>query len=78
MQIEYYPDTDMMSITLSRTPFTVNRSAETDDADIVLLFDEKGFLAETEIQHASERVDLDEVRRRLAFEEVRDPKSSAA
>lgn len=40
--------------------------------DTVLYSDEKSRLAEVEVSHASERVDLEALRRHEAFEEVRE------
>lgn len=78
MQIEYYPDVDMLSITLIRTPYQSAGGEETRDPDVILHYDVQRRLAEIEISHASTRTDLEDMRRRIGFEEVRDPKSSAA
>lgn len=78
MKIEYYPDSDMLSISLARQPYESSGGEDTNDPDVVLHYDAHRRLAEIEISHASKRTDLDEIRRRIGFEEVREPKSSAA
>lgn len=70
MQIEYYPDTDMLNITFVPTPYEPRGAEETSDADVVIHYDTKGRIAE--IEHASERVDVEEMRRKVSFEEIRE------
>ncbi len=75
MKAEYWPDHDMLNITLAKTPYQAAEGEEVREG-IVLLFDEKGRLAEIEIDHASGRVDLREMRRQLSFEERREHAAS--
>ena len=72
MQIEYYPDTDMLNITFVPTPYEPKGAEETGDADVFIHYDTEGRIAEIEIEHASERVDIEEMRRKVSFEEVRE------
>lgn len=72
MQIEYHPEVDMLNITFVPTPYKPRGAEETGDSDVVIHYDEKGRIAEIEIEHASERVDIDEMRRKVSFEEVRE------
>lgn len=67
----------MLSITLARTPYEVGTGEDTNDADVTLLCDTEGRLAEIEVASASRRVDLDEMRRMVSFEEVRDAAAPA-
>ncbi len=76
MKIEYFPETDTLSITFAAGPFTAD-GEDTADPDVLLLYDRnahsesKHQLAEIVIEHASERIDLGELRRKISFEEVR-------
>lgn len=73
MRIKYYPDTDTLNITLARTPYEGVKGEDTNDSDITLLCDSANRLAEIEIENASRRVEKDELRRMLSFEEIRPP-----
>lgn len=77
MKIEYFPESDMLSITLVRTPYESAGGVDTDDPDIVLHYDSERRLAEIEVSHASDRTDLDEIRRRIGFEVVKEKGSPA-
>lgn len=72
MQIEHHPDTDMLNITFVPVPYEPRGAEETEDSDVVIHYDVDGRIAEIEIEHASERVDIDEMRRKVSFEEVRE------
>ena len=78
MKIKYFPESDMLTIQLARTPYTSGGAEDTSDSDVVLHFDGDERLAEIEVSNASARVDLGEVRRMLAFEEVRPTTAEAA
>lgn len=69
MTVEYFPEHDMLTITLARTPYEDAGATEVQPG-IVLHFDREGRLAEIEIEEASRRVDLNELRRRYSFEEI--------
>ena len=71
MRIAYYPAVNMLRIELRDGPFQAE-GHPVDDLDTVLYSDEKSRLAEVEVSHASERVDLEALRRHEAFEEVRE------
>lgn len=81
MTVAYWPNHDMLSITLARIPYEgtggLGESKEVHDG-IVLHFGEDGRLAEIEISDASQQVDLDEIRRRYSFEELHESKSEDA
>ena len=70
MRVEYFPDTDTLSIVLAAGPFQAE-GQDTNDPDITLLYDGEKHLAEIVIERASQRVDLAETRRRIGFEEIR-------
>ena len=77
MKVEYFPDTDTLSIVFASEPF-VPEGEDTTDPDVTLLFDAAHRLAEIVIEHASERIDLAELRRKVSFEEIQDPSSIKA
>jgi len=59
MQIEYHPETDMLNITFVPTPYEPGGAEETEDSDVVIHYDTDRRIAEVEIIHASERVDVE-------------------
>lgn len=61
MKVEYFPDTDTLSILLIDKPTNVE-GEDTRDPDITLLYDGANRLAEIIIEHASQRTDLAEIR----------------
>ncbi|HET6568127.1 MAG TPA: DUF2283 domain-containing protein [Rhodothermales bacterium] len=69
MRIEYWPDVDMLHIRLSDAISQHGHDAE--DPDITVHFDKDNRLVEIEVSNASRRIDLDDLRRRYSFEEVR-------
>lgn len=69
MKIEYFPQTDTLSILLVHEPGSVE-GEDTQDPDVTLLFDAENRVAEIVIEHASARTDLENIRKRLGFEEV--------
>lgn len=71
MKIEYHPDDDMLVIVLARTPYEPGGAEDTNDPDVVLHYDRDNRLAEIEIAHASQRADVEEIRRQIGFEEIR-------
>lgn len=76
MKVEYFPESDTLSILFAAGPFTAD-GEDTADPDVPLLYDldtrskGKDQLAEIVIEHASERIDLGELRRKISFEEIR-------
>lgn len=70
MRVEYFPETDTLSIIFAADPFEAE-GEDTNDPDVLLLYDEQHRIAEIVIEHASGRVDLGEIRRRIGFEEIR-------
>lgn len=73
MKVEYFPQTDTLSILLLQTPTFVD-GEDTGDPDVTLLFDGGNRLAEIVIEHASQRTDLAEIRSGISFEEIVDSK----
>ena len=71
MRIVYYPAVDMLRIELRDAPFQAE-GHPVDELDTVLYSDENNRLAEVEVSHASERVDLEALRQHEAFEEGRE------
>ncbi len=71
MKIEYFPNTDTLSLLFAAGSFDAE-CLDTGDDDVTLILDEHGRIGEILIEHASRRVDLDETRRRIGFEEVRE------
>ena len=69
MKIEYHPQDDMLVIVFARTPYRAEGAEDTADPDVVLHYDTANRVAEIEIAHASERIDLAELRRLVSFEE---------
>lgn len=69
MKIEYFPQTDTLSILLLHEPGPIE-GEDTNDPDVTLLFDGANRLAEIVIEHASTRTDLEDIRTRIRFEEV--------
>ena len=69
MKIEYFPKTDTLSILLS-VDAEYMEGEDTNDADITLLYDSENRLAEIVVEHASNRVDLEGVKRQIGFREV--------
>ena len=70
MRVEYFPETDTLSIVLAAGPYAPE-GMDTADPDVVVLYDEENRVAEIVIEHASRRVDLAETRRQIGFEEIR-------
>lgn len=77
MRVEYFPDTDTLSIVLSIRSEEVS-VADANDRDLTVLIDGEGRFVEIVIEHASSRTDLDEIRERLSFEEVNGSHVSSA
>ena len=77
MRVEYFPDTDTLSIVFAATPFIPN-GEDTTDPDVTLLYDDKHRIAEILIEHASKRLDLAELRRKVSFEEVKEAAKTRA
>ena len=78
MKAEYWPDHDLLNVTFAQTPYQQAEGEEVREG-IVLMFDDAGRLAEMEIEQASERIDLQEMRRRpLSFEERSEQAPEAA
>lgn len=77
MRVEFFPDTDTLSILFLAPGTAAGDGVDADDPDVTLYYDEKGRIAEVAIEHASTRLDLDELRRRVSFEEVRSGDVSA-
>ena len=71
MKAEYWPDHDLLNVTFAQTPYQQAEGEEVREG-IVLMFDDAGRLAEMEVAQASERIDLQEMRRQLSFEERRE------
>ena len=71
MRIAYYPAVDMLRIELADGPFNAE-GHPVDELDTVLYSDKNDRLAEVEVSRASERVDLEALRRHEAFEEIRE------
>ncbi len=69
MKIEYFPETDTLSLVFAAGPFEAE-GGDTNDKDITLLYDRQGRIAEIVIERASRRVDLAETRRQIGFEEI--------
>ncbi len=78
MKVEYFPETDTLSIVLARTPYESGGAEDAGDPDVLLHLDRDGRVAEVAIEHASKRVDLTEVRRMISFEEVRAERAPTA
>ena len=73
MKIEYFPQTDTLSILLLHMPGSVE-GEDTNDPDVTLLLDDDNRIAEIVIEHASRRTDLDDIRKRIGYEEIVGPK----
>jgi hypothetical protein len=43
---------------------------DTNDPDVTLLLDNENRIAEIVIEHASSRTDLDDIRKRIGYEEI--------
>ena len=71
MKVEYFPGADTLSIVFASGPF-VPEGEDTTDPNVTLLYDDENRIAEILIEHASERIDLAELRRKVSFEEVHD------
>lgn len=69
MKIEYYPDTDTLSITFAAGPFTATKKDEEIDPEVLVLWDGER-IGEIVIEGASSRIDLRELRRQVSFEEI--------
>jgi uncharacterized protein YuzE len=69
MKIEYFPQTDTLSILLLHMPGSVE-GEDTNDPDVTLLLDDDNRIAEIVIEHASRRTDLDDIRKRIGYEEI--------
>lgn len=76
MKLEYFADTDTLSILLNGNPGEVD-AEDTNDPDITLLYDATNRIAEILIEHAAHRIDLDSIRREIGFEIVGDPEPTA-
>lgn len=70
MTVKYYPEVDMLTMALADTPFRQEDVRDTDDPDVLLLYDDQGRLAKIEVSHASKKINLEEMRRKISFEEV--------
>lgn len=70
MKVEYFPDTDTLSITLRDVPYQAT-GEDTNDPDVLLYYDEQHRLAEVEVSHASRRANVEHLRVLDMFEEVR-------
>ncbi|HLT45956.1 MAG TPA: DUF2283 domain-containing protein [Rubricoccaceae bacterium] len=70
MRVEYFPDTDTLSILFLPPGATAADALDTPDPDVLLFRDAQGRIGEVLIEHASKRVDLAELRRHVSFEEV--------
>lgn len=75
MKVQYFPETDMLSIVLAHTPYESAGAEDTNDPDVVLHYDAAHCITEIEIEHASRRVDLDLLRRGVSYEEHVNPKA---
>jgi uncharacterized protein YuzE len=71
MRVEFFPDTDTLSILFLAPGTVAGDGVDTDDPDVTLYYDDEERVAEIAIEHASSRIDLGELRRRVSFEEVR-------
>jgi uncharacterized protein YuzE len=69
MKIEYFPQTDTLSILLLHMPGSVE-GEDTNDPDVTLLLDNENRIAEIVIEHASRRTDLADIRKRIGYEEI--------
>jgi uncharacterized protein YuzE len=69
MKIEYFPDTDTLSILMTQGADYME-GEDTNDPDVTLLYDRDNRLAEIVVEHASRRVDLDQLRHHASFEVV--------
>ena len=78
MKVEFFPDTDTLSILFLAPGTVAGDGVDTTDPDVTLYYDEQGRIAEVAIERASSRLDLDELRRRVSFEEVRSEDLSTA
>lgn len=70
--VSFHAASDMLVIRLVPAPYEAGGAEDTEDADVVLHYTADNRLAEVEVSHASERVDLAALRRSWVFEEVRD------
>jgi uncharacterized protein YuzE len=71
MTIEYFPESDTLSITFREAPYQAT-GEDTNDSDVVLYYDEQHRLAEIEVSHASKRSNLSHLRDQPCFKEVCD------
>jgi uncharacterized protein YuzE len=75
MKIEYYAETDSLSIVFTRAP-GASVGEDSSDDDVTIFYGEdrgsasRAPIVEILIEHASERVDLSEMRRHFSFEEI--------
>ncbi|MDX1531022.1 MAG: DUF2283 domain-containing protein [Rhodothermales bacterium] len=70
MRVEFFPDTDTLSILFLAPGTVAGNGVDTADPDVTLYYDDEQRIAEIAIEHVSARVDLAELRRRVSFEEV--------
>ena len=75
MKVQYFPETDMLSIVLARAPYESAGAGDTGDPDVVLHYDTANCIAEIEIEHASRRVDVHLLRKGVSYEEHMNPKA---
>lgn len=70
IRIQYHEESDMLSFILVDTPYQSSGGEETSDPLVVLHYDAENRLAEVEIEHASERLDLTYLRTSPFFESL--------
>lgn len=75
MKVEYFPDTDTLSIIFAARSFEATNDDELGD---VLILRDGERIGEIVIEHASQKVDMAELRRQVSFEEVRPAVGSRA
>ena len=75
MKVQYFPEMDMLTLVLARMPYESAGAEDTSDPDVVLHYDVQNRIAEIEIEHASDRVDVAFLRSGLAYEENLNPKA---
>ena len=75
MKVQYFPETDMLSIVLAPTPYEAAGAEDTGDPDLVLHYDAANRIAEIEIEHASKRIDIDLLKKGVHYEEHIDPRA---
>lgn len=69
MRVKYFRDTDTLNIMFTTGPYRSGYGEDTNDPDITLLYDEDERLTEIEIERASDRINLAEVRALDSFDE---------